>query len=37
MVIFLVKSNENTYPKERALVQIYRVVSIMKRELLESV
>jgi len=31
MVVFLVKSNENTYPKGRALVQIYRVVPITKR------
>jgi len=31
MEIFFVKSNENTYPKERALMQMYRVVPITKR------
>jgi len=31
MVVFLEKNNENTYPKERALVQTYRVVLITKR------
>jgi len=31
MVFFFVKSNENTYPKRRALVQMYRVVPITKR------
>jgi len=31
MVVFFVKSNENTYPKGRALMQIYRVVPITKR------
>jgi len=31
MAVFLVKSNENTYPKGRALMQMYRVVPIMKR------
>ena len=31
MVVFFVESNENTYPKGRALVQIYRVVPITKR------
>jgi len=31
MVVFFVKSNENTYPKGRALMQMYRVVPIMKR------
>jgi len=31
MVVFLVKINKNTYPKGRALVQIYRVVPITKR------
>ena len=31
MVVFFVKSNENTYPKGRALMQMYRVVSITKR------
>ena len=32
MVVFFVKSNENTYPTGRALMQMYIVVSIMKRE-----
>jgi len=32
MVVFFVKSNENTYPKGRALMQMYRVVPITKRE-----
>ena len=32
MVVFFVKNNENTYPKERALMQIYRVVCQMNRE-----
>ena len=31
MVVFLVKSNENTYPKGRALMQMYRVVPVTKR------
>ena len=31
MVVFFVKSNENTYPNGRALMQMYRVVSITKR------
>ena len=31
MVVFIVKSNENTYPKGRALMQMYRVVPITKR------
>jgi len=31
MVVFFVKSNENTYPKGRALMQMYRVVPITKR------
>jgi len=31
MVIFFVKSNENTYPKGRALMQMYRVVPQTKR------
>jgi len=31
MVVFFVKSNENTYPKGRALMQMYRVVSITNR------
>ena len=31
MVVFFVKSNENTYPKGRALKQMYRVVHITKR------
>ena len=30
MVVFFVKSNENTYPKGRALMSLY-VVSITKR------
>ena len=34
-VVFFVKSNENTYSKGRALMQIYRVVPITKRELLK--
>ena len=29
--VFFVKSNENTYPKGRALMQMYRVVPQMKR------
>jgi len=31
MVVFVVKSNENTYPKVRALLEIYRVVPITNR------
>jgi len=31
MIVFFVKSNENTYPKGRALIQMYRVVPITKR------
>ena len=31
MVVFFVKSNKNTYPKGRALMQMYRVVPITKR------
>ena len=31
MAVFFVKSNENTYSKGRALMEMYRVVSIMKR------
>jgi len=31
MVIFFAKCNENTYPEGRALMQMYRVVSITKR------
>ena len=31
MVVFFVESNENIYPKGRALVQMYRVVPITKR------
>jgi len=31
MVVFVVKSNENTYPKGRPLMQMYRVVLITKR------
>jgi len=30
MVVFFVKSDENTYPKGRALMQMYRVVPITK-------
>ena len=30
MVVFFVKSNENTYPKGRALMQTYRVVPITR-------
>ena len=35
LLVFFVKSNENTYPKGRALMQMYRVVPITreKREL----
>jgi len=32
MVVFFVKSNENTYTKGRALMQTYRVVPITKVE-----
>ena len=31
MVVFFVKSNENTYPKGRALIQMYEVVPQTKR------
>jgi len=31
MVVFFVKGNENTYPKGRALMQMYGVVSITNR------
>jgi len=31
MAVFFVESNENTYQKGRALMQIYRVVPITKR------
>ena len=31
ILVFFVKSSENTYPKRRALMQMYRVVPIMKR------
>ena len=31
MVVLFFKSNENTYPKGRALMQMYRVVPITKR------
>ena len=31
MVVFFVKSNENTYPKGRALMQLYGVVPKTKR------
>ena len=30
IVVFFVKSNENTYPKGRALIQMYRVIPITK-------
>ena len=36
MVVFIVKSNENTYLKGRALMQMYRVVPITKRGNSES-
>jgi len=32
IVFFFVKSNKNTYSKGRALMQMYRVVPMMKRE-----
>ena len=32
MVVFFVKSNKNTYPKGRALMPMYRVVPITKRQ-----
>jgi len=31
MAVFIVKSNVNTYPKGRALIQMYRVVPITIR------
>jgi len=31
MVVYYVKSNENTHPKGRALMQMYRVVPQTKR------
>jgi len=31
MVVFFVKSNQNTYPKGGALMQMYRVVPLIKR------
>jgi len=31
MVVFFVKINENTYPKGRALMQMYRIVPQTKR------
>jgi len=31
MIVFLVKRNENTYPKGRARMPIYRVVPLMKK------
>jgi len=31
MVVFFLQSNENTYPKGRALMQMYRVVPITKK------
>ena len=30
MVVFFVKSNENTYPKGKSILQMYRVVPITK-------
>ena len=33
MAVFFVKSNENTYLKGRALMQMYRVVPITKSDL----
>jgi len=32
MVVFFTNSNGNTYPKGRALMQMFRVVPQMKRE-----
>jgi len=32
MVVFFVKINQNTYPKRRALMEMYRVVPIRKME-----
>ena len=32
MAVFFVKSYENTYPKGKALIQMYRVVPQTKRE-----
>ena len=34
MVVFFVISNENTYPKRRAQIQMYRVVPIKRRGIL---
>jgi len=34
MVVFFVISNENAYPKRRALMQMYRVVPIKRRGIL---
>jgi len=31
VVVFFVKSNQNTHPKGRALLQMYRVVPTTKR------
>ena len=31
MVVFFIKSNSNSYPKGRSLMQMYRVVPITKR------
>ena len=31
MVVFVVENNENTYPKGRALMKMYKVVPQMKR------
>jgi len=36
IVVFFVKSDENTYPKGRALMQMYRVVPQTKRGNLSS-
>jgi len=36
MVVFFLKSNENTYPKGRALISMYRVVPIIKEEFILS-
>ena len=32
IVVFFVRSNENTYPKGRAHMQMYRVVPVKKRK-----
>jgi len=33
MVVFFLKNDKNTYPKGRAIVQMYKIVSQTKREL----